>query len=492
MKTRVSALAVAISTLSLLTACGGSGGPSSFSADEPTVAVSTPTVTVSAPATATVGTAFTVSWTSTDATSCAADFDSADTGPTGTFSITETTAGTKTYTVTCTGEGGTATDSKTVVIVATTVDGIWQGTAGSSRTLSGVITREGAYWLTIMNGSDIVGFYAGSGTPTVTSSTEGTYSSGNLREITFDAGGTGTTKAGTMPSASYVAKTSLSGTLAVVPTTTTADLSVVGEVTGISSSIGTGSATFDSLGTTLTLDYTVTSTVLGANVMTMEYTDTLTGTLASGVFTATAGSSTVNSCTSVSGVDYCSFSPVGPVTPSSGSFTVGGSVTIADGGTGALTLSYTTAGGPDTINYSVSNIAVASSLPSIDPDTFSFTYDVTYEETPTLTVLVDNYTGSAGVGATLDTTAASTLDVASDGTFSGAEPATGCSYSGAADVHASGGNVYDVTVTVTGCAAAGDYSGVATYDAVADKLTVTTLNAARDGGFMFVGVGATH
>lgn len=54
-----------------------------------------------------------------------------------------------------------------------------------------------------------------------------------------------------------------------------------------------------------------------------------------------------------------------------------------------------------------------------------------------------------------------TLSVASNGTFAGGNAATGCSFSGTLTPRPSGKNVFDTAVTVTDCADAGAYAGIA-------------------------------
>jgi hypothetical protein len=54
-----------------------------------------------------------------------------------------------------------------------------------------------------------------------------------------------------------------------------------------------------------------------------------------------------------------------------------------------------------------------------------------------------------------------TLTVASTGAFSGVNEATGCNYAGTLAPRASGKNVFDAAVTLTGCVDAGSYAGVA-------------------------------
>ena len=100
------------STTAYTMTCTGTGGTASASTSV-TVAPK-PTLTLSAaPATLAAGQSATLSWTTTNATVCAAAWTTAKT-PSGTQSVTPTS--TTAYTMTCTGTGGTASASTTVSI----------------------------------------------------------------------------------------------------------------------------------------------------------------------------------------------------------------------------------------------------------------------------------------------------------------------------------------------------------------------------------------
>src|SRR5262249_41032301 len=92
--------------------CTGAGGTASAST---TVTVyAKPSVTLSAaPAAIASGQAATLTWTATNATACSAPW-TASTAPTGSHSVQPTA--TTTYTMNCTGAGGTASASTTVSI----------------------------------------------------------------------------------------------------------------------------------------------------------------------------------------------------------------------------------------------------------------------------------------------------------------------------------------------------------------------------------------
>ena len=110
--------------LSFLTACGGgggggggdtgggnTGGGGGGTTPAPTASISSSTGSVE------VNTDFTLTWSSTNATSCTASGDWSDTIATsGTKTFSESSAGSKTYTITCTGAAGSATDSASVTV----------------------------------------------------------------------------------------------------------------------------------------------------------------------------------------------------------------------------------------------------------------------------------------------------------------------------------------------------------------------------------------
>ena len=96
--------------------CGGGGG----SSDNPVIALPLPTVQLSSSATSVeINNEFTLTWSSTNASSCSASGDWSNTiGTSGSFAITESSLGTKTYHISCSGGGNTATDSVSVEITS--------------------------------------------------------------------------------------------------------------------------------------------------------------------------------------------------------------------------------------------------------------------------------------------------------------------------------------------------------------------------------------
>ena len=96
--------------------CSGVGGSTSQSIA--VIVANIPTVTIESSAEFTLpGSAYILSWLSTDATSCLASGDWTGTKPTtGTQTLSEAAAGGKTYIITCSGVGGSASQSVAVTV----------------------------------------------------------------------------------------------------------------------------------------------------------------------------------------------------------------------------------------------------------------------------------------------------------------------------------------------------------------------------------------
>ncbi len=358
--------------------------------------------------------------------------------------------------------------------------GFWQGTTTNGRVISGVVTAEGDYWFTYTlsaNDQDIAGFYAGRSS-VVTPPPNGTFTSANLREVNFDAGDAliGTISAPT----SFTPQSTLTGTLVpVVLDVSSYDITGSFDVTAIvfnnplvvPFSINNG--TYDP--NTGTGSWNVSGDVseMGMGIITFDQAFTLDAVTGVGVLGA--GSNCVGNGIACGGVGPEFNGPInagGPIVGGLQSWVVTtpnfGSPTFAPKLTGPL-------------------------LP-VAADTLDLIYDATYEETPSLTALAGNYQGTAGVGTALSAANTATFVISSAGAISGAAsigPGDDCSYAGTAAVHSSG-NVYDITLTVSDCTAAGTYAGVATYDdsdILARRVTVTALTTAseRDKGLLFVG-----
>jgi hypothetical protein len=102
----------------LLAGCGGGGGGGGASVPTPVPTIAAPTVTLSLAApTVRVGQTTSVTWSSTNAASCAgADSLSGALPTNGSSNVTATIGGHYNYTVTCTGSGGTAKQTATLVV----------------------------------------------------------------------------------------------------------------------------------------------------------------------------------------------------------------------------------------------------------------------------------------------------------------------------------------------------------------------------------------
>lgn len=157
--------------------CTGSGGTASSSATL-TVNASAPTLTLSAsPMSFTLGGSTTLSWTSTNSTSCtASDAWTGTKATSGSQSVTPTSAGSKTFALACTGSGGTVTKQVTVTVnssapaitiavnpatvtrgsastlswtaanaTSCSASGAWSGAQPTSGSVSVVPTSSGAY-----------------------------------------------------------------------------------------------------------------------------------------------------------------------------------------------------------------------------------------------------------------------------------------------------------------------------------------------------------
>ena len=96
----------------LISSCGGGGGGGGDSSPTPTTP--TPTVNLSAdPVSVLLGSTSTLTWSSTNTTSCSASWTS-QTGSSGSEAVTISTAGNNSFSITCSGAGGSRTSTVTV------------------------------------------------------------------------------------------------------------------------------------------------------------------------------------------------------------------------------------------------------------------------------------------------------------------------------------------------------------------------------------------
>lgn len=120
-------------------------------------------------------------------------------------------------------------------------------------------------------------------------------------------------------------------------------------------------------------------------------------------------------------------------------------------------------------------------------NTFTATYETSYDQPASLTSLSGTFSGSGVTGTTSAQSA--TVGISSLGVVSSI--GIGCSASGTVAPRPSGKNIFDVTITFTGtnCALGNGTvtTGVAYYDAVNRKVLVMALNSAKSDGFIYVG-----
>lgn len=189
--------------------------------------------------------------------------------------------------------------------------------------------------------------------------------------------------------------------------------------------------------------------------------------------------------------------------------------TPVDGWTGQWTLSTQKILQDGTVEYNPVPMNVAlharPTTNSISNTVLTTTYNTLYEdEKPLMASIAGSYTsGWTGIAATRYADASLTIIADNspdtpknplDGSFIGTEAASFCNYSGIITPHLTKGNLYDVSGLVFTNAAGGtcpytssapdiedrEYKGVATYDA--GKLTLTAINKAKDKGFMLVAI----
>jgi hypothetical protein len=455
------------------------------------------------------GVPFTITWTSSRATRCSADFDG-NTATAASVSKTEAADGIKTYNVTCTGLGGDMVGTVEVTVILPSAEGQWSGTTASNRSIAGLVTREGNYWLlysAIGDPASAVGFYTGTGT-----SSAGEFPSANLREFSFEGGNI--VAQGTLastyahPSGSYSGASTLVGSF-VPPSSinhnyaltatgsqfydASGDLSVVyngswNDDTGEGNLTGVGTIGLYGLSADLTQTFRMVPGGTGKGVLrqasgsTGNCLDTIGGGVCNGLVGNFKGAM-YNNINYAGGANNATASAT-PFTVGPSGATLDWSFLVqteqtTDSDTGEVSTFYDA--------YHLDVTLATQLLPPITAGAFDTHYNPQYEMTPSLSALAGSYSGAAGVVNTL--AGGATLEVSSDGSVSGVAGA--CGYNATIDVHASGGNVYDVlSISFTGgaCPYTGtSFNGVARYDADSGQVVVTATNSAQDRGFMFVG-----
>ena len=121
--------------------CGGGGGGGSSDSNMITAPL-LPTAQISSSVSSVeINNEFNLTWSSANATSCSASGDWSNTiGTSGSVAITETSPGTKTYNLSCSGGGNTATDSVSVEVTSPPVPSVSIETSVSSVVINNSFT----------------------------------------------------------------------------------------------------------------------------------------------------------------------------------------------------------------------------------------------------------------------------------------------------------------------------------------------------------------
>ena len=132
------------------------------------------------------------------------------------------------------------------------------------------------------------------------------------------------------------------------------------------------------------------------------------------------------------------------------------------------------------------SVSYASANP---PFTFTSSYNADYDQTPSLSAIAGSYAGIASVAGG---TEAATIAISAQGVIAGTGlTASGCQFVGTAVPRAKG-NLYDLSVLVSGGGACANgtsaVTGIAYFDAGSKRLYLAALNKSRSNGLSFVGI----
>ena len=132
------------------------------------------------------------------------------------------------------------------------------------------------------------------------------------------------------------------------------------------------------------------------------------------------------------------------------------------------------------------SVSYASANP---PFTFTSSYNADYDQTPSLSAIAGTYAGIASVAGG---TEAATIAISPQGVIAGTGlTASGCQFVGTAVPRAKG-NLYDLSVLVSGGGACANgtsaVTGIAYFDAGSKRLYLAALNKSRSNGLSFVGI----
>lgn len=117
---------------------------------------------------------------------------------------------------------------------------------------------------------------------------------------------------------------------------------------------------------------------------------------------------------------------------------------------------------------------------------FTSTYNIGYEQAPSLATLAGTYSGIASSAGSSD---AALVRIDAGGNLAGIAT-SGCQFAGTVAPHARG-NLYDISISFKGGVCSNGSSalkGVGYYDADAKRLYNVALNGDRSSGFIFVGL----
>jgi hypothetical protein len=128
-----------------------------------------------------------------------------------------------------------------------------------------------------------------------------------------------------------------------------------------------------------------------------------------------------------------------------------------------------------------------SYTPLSAPLTFTSSYNPDYDQTPTLTAVAGNYVGLASVASSNE---AVTFLISAQGVLAGTGTTSGCQYGGLVKPRTKG-NVYDVSLVISGTACASGtnaVTGIGYFDASSKRLYLAVLNTSRTIGMGFTGI----
>ena len=129
------------------------------------------------------------------------------------------------------------------------------------------------------------------------------------------------------------------------------------------------------------------------------------------------------------------------------------------------------------------------SSPSLNTaSTFTSSYNPDYDQTPNLSAVAGDYL--LGIASVANITDAVPLIISAQGVVAGTGKPSGCQYGGLVKPHTKG-NLYDVSLVISGGACASDtntVTGIGYFDASSKRLYLAALNKSRTFGMSFSGI----